>query len=114
MLYLGNGCRISMENYLSQVRLQAMTGTGPLSRMDDAELNCFARIACIHAHFEVRKILQASIEGFENQSIFEDASKTLQVESQNVRFQKHDRFGWNGACFLEDMKNVWITKLNHF
>ena len=69
-----------MDQYISDARLQTMTGSGPLSQMDETELDLFARCACLSAHHEVAKTVDALLIEFQSKPATLTHDQSIQVQ----------------------------------
>jgi len=68
-----------MNDYLSNIRLQSMQGTGPLTLMDDKELELFTSFASLHTHFLTESSVQKLLDTFESTGSVSSYEDKLQV-----------------------------------
>lgn len=70
-----------MNDYLSNIRLQSMQGTGPLTLMDDKDLELFTSFASLHTHFLNQKAAQKLLDTFESTGSVSSYENKLQVSN---------------------------------
>ena len=73
-------CQRVMDQYVSDARLQAMAGSGPLVQMDDIELDLFARYACLSAHHEVANTVDTLLTEFQSKPATLTHDQSIQVQ----------------------------------
>eukprot|EP00210_Caulerpa_lentillifera_P005752 g5499.t1 len=89
---IGFVCRGTIDDYLSNIRLQSMQGSGPLMLMDEKELELFASFAAVHTHYKTEKSAQCLLDDFERSNSIGSFGDRLQVRTEwGVLPQDHEK-----------------------